>query len=82
MILFKKETLMEQLLHVLLKLFIVRVVKKWILCLFFGAKAFVLENTYNLFNTNHKIGVHCGKERNKENGYCSARVGAKLQRDS
>ena len=82
MVLVKKETVMEPLLHGLLKLFVVRIVKKQVLCMFFGAKAFVLEHTYNLFNTCHKIGVHCGKERIEENGCCSARVGAKLQRDS
>ena len=60
-VLVKKETFMEPLLHGLLKLFVVRIVKKQVLCVFFGAKAFVLEHTYNLFITYHKTGVHCGK---------------------
>jgi hypothetical protein len=81
-VLVKKEALMEPLLHGLLKLFVARIVKKQVLCIFFGAKAFVLEHTYNLPNTRHKTGVHCGKERNEKNGCCSARVGTKLQRDS
>jgi len=78
----KKETVMESLLHGLLKLFVARIVKKHVLCMFFGTKAFVLEHTYNLCKARHKTGVHCGKERNEENGCCSARVGTKLQRDS
>jgi hypothetical protein len=72
---------MELFLHVLLKLFVARIVKKKVLCVFFGSKAFVLEYTYSLFNIYHKTGVHCGKERNEENGCCSARVETKLQRD-
>ena len=80
MVLVKKEAVMEPLLHGLLKLFVVRIVKKQVFCMFFGAKAFVLEHTYNLFNTCHKTGVHCGKERIEENGCCSARAGAKLLR--
>jgi hypothetical protein len=44
-VLVKKEALIEPLLHGLLKLFVVRIVKKQVLCMFFGVKAFVLEHT-------------------------------------
>ena len=73
---------MEPFLHGLLKLFGVRIVKRHVLCTFFGAKAFVLEQTYTPLNTHYKNGVHCGKERIEKNGCCAARVGAKLRRHS
>jgi hypothetical protein len=81
-VLVKKETLTEPLLHSLLKLFVARISKRRFLCIFGGAKAFVLERTYTLLNIYHKNGVHCGIERIEENGRCAARVGAKLHRDS
>jgi len=81
-VLVKKESLMEPLLHSLLKLFVARIAKRQFLCIFDGAKAFVLEQTYIPFNIYQKIGVHRGTERIEENGCCAARVGAKLHRDS
>ncbi len=81
-VLVKKESLMEPLLHSLLKLFVARISKRQVLCIFRVAKAFVLEHTYTPFNIYQKNGVHRGKERIEENGCCAARVGAKLHRDS
>jgi len=49
-VLVKKESLMEPLLQSLLKLFVARSSKRWLLCSFLGAKAFVLEQTYTPFN--------------------------------
>jgi hypothetical protein len=46
-LLVKKGTLMEPLLHVLLKLFVARRADRELLCSFDGIKAFMLEHTNN-----------------------------------
>jgi hypothetical protein len=47
---------MEPILHSLLKLFVARISKRRFLCIFDGAKAFVLEQTYTPFNIYQKLG--------------------------
>lgn len=47
---------MEPLLHSLLKLFVARISKRQVLCIFRVAKAFVLEHTYTPFNIYQKMG--------------------------
>jgi len=47
---------MEPLLHSLLKLFVARISKRQVLCIFRVAKAFVLERTYTPFNIYQKMG--------------------------
>ena len=49
-VLVKKEVLSAPLLHVLLKLFVVRIVNWRFLRIFGGVKAFVLEHTYTPSN--------------------------------
>ena len=73
---------MEPFLHVLLKLFVARISKRQFLCIFEGAKAFVLEQTNTQFNIYQKLGFHRGNERIEENGCCTARVGNELQRST
>ena len=46
----KKEALALPLLHLLLKLFVDRSLRRWFLGAFDGIKAFVLEQPNNLFN--------------------------------
>jgi hypothetical protein len=56
---------MKPFLHGLLKLFVAGIVKKHLLCSFFGAKAFVLEQPYTHFNKRQKMGLTVEKKELK-----------------
>ena len=56
---------MEPLLHSLLKLFVARISKRQVLCIFCGAKAFVLERTYIHLNIYKKMGFTVEKKELK-----------------
>ena len=63
---------MKPLLYSLLKLFVVIIVQRRLLCVFRGAKAFVLEWTNTPLKIKQKNWVHRGKKRIEENGRCAA----------